>query len=93
MDVVFKMLDDGGFVAGDRDSEMTSYAYPSSPYALAAKNYPKLVAEDMLASERIHYRNVPAVKEHDDRNWRLLSRADQQLPPSEPEGAPAPPAQ
>ena len=29
MDVVFKMFEDGGFVAGDRDSGMTStYAYP-----------------------------------------------------------------
>jgi hypothetical protein len=75
MNVVFAMINNGGFVAGDRDSGMTSYAYPSSPHALVAKKYPKLVAEDMLGSERMSYRSVPAVKEYDLANWRKLRDA------------------
>jgi hypothetical protein len=82
MDLKFRMLDDGGFVAGDCDSEMTSYAYPSSPHALVAKNHPKAVAEDMLGSERIEYRAVPAVKEYDRKNWLLICGASEQGQPS-----------
>lgn len=84
MDIVFKMLDDGGFVAGDRDSEMTSYAYPSSPHAIVAKKYPKLVAEEMIENERMNYRAIPAVKEYDRKNWLFMANADQQIPPSLP---------
>ena len=72
MDLVFKMLEDGGFVAGDRGSGMTSYAYPSSPHANVAKKHPKLVAEDMLSREWMQARNIPAVKEYDRLNWKLL---------------------
>ena len=79
MDVVFKMLDDGGFVAGDRDSGMTSYAYPSSPHANVAKKHPKLVAEDMLGSEWMQARSIPAVKEYDRKNWLLLDPPAQTL--------------
>jgi len=79
MNVVFKMLDDGGFVAGDRDSGMTSYAYPSSPHAIVAKKHAKLVAEDMLGSERMSYRAVPAIKQYDLKNWELLAVEEQTL--------------
>lgn len=72
MKAVFKMLEDGGFVAGDEDSRMTAYAYPSSPHANVAKRYPKLVAEEMLEAERSSYRKIPAVQEHDRKNWLLL---------------------
>lgn len=75
MNAIFAMLDDGAFVAGDRDSGMTSYAYPSSPHALVAKSYPKMIAEDMLSSERMSYRSVPAAKEYDLRNWARLRDA------------------
>lgn len=73
MDIVFRMMPDGGFVAGDRDSEMTSYAYPSSPHAIVAKRYPKLVAEEMLASERSDYRKIPAIADYDAANWRKIA--------------------
>lgn len=78
MNVVFKMLDDGGFVAGDRDSGMTSYAYPSSPHATVAKQYAKLVAEDMLRSEWMQARNIPFVKEYDRKNWMLIEGVTEQ---------------
>ena len=73
MNPVFKMLPDGGFVAGDTDSRLTSYAYPSSPHAIVAKKHARLVAEDMLGSERIEYRKIPAIAEYDARNWKLLT--------------------
>ena len=79
MKAVFKMLDDGGFVAGDADSRMTAYAYPTSPHAIVAKRYPKLVAEEMLESERVCFRKVPAVKEYDAKNWLLIGEAEFQL--------------
>jgi hypothetical protein len=72
MHPVFKTLEDGGFVAGDKDSRITSYAYPTSPHALLARRYPKYVAAEMLKNERMSYRSVPAVQEHDARNWLLL---------------------
>ena len=77
MNIVFRMMPDGGFVAGDRDSEMTSYAYPSSPHALVAKKHPKAVAEDMLASERMDYRKIPAILEYDAANWRKIAGASE----------------
>lgn len=72
MKAVFRMLEDGGFVAGDEDSRMTAYAYPSSPHAGVAKRHPKAVAEDMLGSERQSYRTIPAIQEYDRKNWLLL---------------------
>jgi len=78
MEVIFKMLEDGGFVAGDRGSGMTSYAYPSSPHAIVAKKHAKLVAEDMVTSERMSYRAIPAIKEYDRKNWLLLDGATQE---------------
>ena len=91
MDAVFKALEDGGFVAGDKGSGMTSYAYPSSPHALVARRYPKQVAEDMLASERIYYRSVPAIRKYDRKNWMLIEGVTDQdiaeIMPPKPEDA------
>lgn len=72
MNVIFKMLPDGGFIAGDTDSRLTSYAYPSSPHAIVAKKYPRTVAEDILGAEKLHYRQLDSVKEYDARNWKIL---------------------
>jgi len=66
------MLPDGGFVAGDTDSKLTSYAYPTSPHAIVAKKYAKHVAEDMLAAESVWMRKIPSVADYDARNWTLL---------------------
>ena len=72
MNVVFKMLPDGGFVAGDTVSRLTSYAYPSSPHAETAKKHPRGAASNMLANEEQHYRALNSVKEYDARNWKIL---------------------
>lgn len=78
MEVIFKMLEDGGFVAGDKGTGMTSYAYPSSPHANVAKKHPKAVAEDMIGSEKMAYRVMPWGKEYDRKNWLLLDGATQE---------------
>ena len=72
MEIVFKILEDGGFVAGDRGSGLTCYAYPNSPHANVARNHPKAVAEEMLSSERINYRTVSAIRNYDRENWARL---------------------
>lgn len=75
MNVIFATLPDGAFVAGDRDSGMTAYAYPGSPHAMMANKHARLIAEDMLRSERMSYRSVPAVKDYDLANWHRLRDA------------------
>lgn len=67
------MLDNGAFVAGDRDTEMTAYAYPTSPHAIVAKKYPKRVAEDMLAAESVWMHKTPYAQNYDAANWRLIA--------------------
>ncbi len=75
MEIVFKMLEDGGFVAGDRGSGLTAYAYPSSSHANVAQRYPKLVAEEMIENEKPHYRQLDSVKEYDRKNWLILDES------------------
>lgn len=72
MKVQFAYLTNGAFVAGDMNSGMTSFAYPSSPHAIVAKKYPALVAAEMIESERMSYRSIPAVQDYDCRNWKIL---------------------
>lgn len=48
MSIVFKLLDDGGFVVGDTDTGRTAYAYPTSPFATKAKKSPVNVAKAMM---------------------------------------------
>lgn len=75
MSIVFKLLPDGGFVAGDTESRMTSYAYPTSPLAKVARHSPKTVAEEMLAREMPFFRVAPSILEYDQRNWIILGGA------------------
>lgn len=48
--VKFKLLADGGFVAGDTFTEKTSYAYPTSTHATTARRLPERVALEMVQS-------------------------------------------
>ena len=73
MTVVYKLLKNGGFVAGDAESGVTSYAYPTSPYALTAKKHPKAVAEEMLEFEQVNFRSSETIQEYDQRNWARLA--------------------
>ena len=46
--IVYRMFEDGGFVAGDTATERTSYAYPTSTHAIDAKRNPAKVAAEMV---------------------------------------------
>lgn len=70
--IVYSLLPDGGFVCGDTESRLTSYAYPSSINALAAKKYPQAVAILMVAGESEWTREGNFAKEYDNRNWVKL---------------------
>jgi hypothetical protein len=48
--IKFKLLADGGFVAGDTETNKTSYAYPTSTYATLARRMPERTAADMIKS-------------------------------------------
>ena len=72
--LVFKLLPDGGFVAGDTESRLTSYAYPTSTHANAAKRKPEATAREMVKNESraLHSFGVPRVVEYDAHNWQRL---------------------
>lgn len=69
--MIFHKLDkDGGFTAGDSESRMTSYAFPTSTHANRAKQSPMEVAEEMLANETRH--GFDHEFRYDDSNWCKL---------------------
>lgn len=75
MTIKFKILPDGGFVAGDTESGLTSYAYPSSPYAISARKNPAKVAATMIRGEGALSRTYSEhAKEYDRKNWETLNK-------------------
>jgi hypothetical protein len=72
--LVFRMLPCGAFVAGDRGSGFTCYAYPTSTYATQAKRNPEKTARLMMRRENDSGRLVPEdiCKRYDAHNWALL---------------------
>lgn len=72
--VQYRLLPDGGFVAGDLDTRITGYAYPSSLRAEQAKQDPAGAAQSMIGLESSWKGRAlsPAVPEFDRRNWKLL---------------------
>jgi len=68
---VFKLLLDGGFVCGDTESRVTSYAYPTSEHAVLAKRDAAKVAATMLGAERRY--GMPHEADYDARMWRKLT--------------------
>jgi hypothetical protein len=74
MAITYKLLEDGAFVAGDTDSRLTSYAYPTSIHATKAKRRPGKVAAAMIAGEEAAItatRNIRS--DYDERNWQRLA--------------------
>jgi hypothetical protein len=72
MTIIFKLLSDGAFVAGDTASGTTYYSYPTSANAEAAKKHPErqsIYAQSMIDSQR---RNNGIGAEYDDANWKRL---------------------
>jgi hypothetical protein len=80
MAIVYRLLDDGGFVAGDTATEHTCYAYPTSDSATKAKRNPAQIAIQMMAHEnafrptvRNFVRVHASIAESDARNWKRLN--------------------
>ena len=73
--IIFRMLPDGGFIVGDRTTGLTSYAFPTSIYAEAARFWPARAATLMLQQEnkcaaaRAIFKSV---REFDAQNWNDL---------------------
>lgn len=52
MAIIHKFDQSGGFAAGDTDTGLTSFAYPSSTHATDAKRNADKVAAEMMANEK-----------------------------------------
>lgn len=75
MAIVWKLDQSGGFLCGDTESRLTSYAYPTSVHACAAKRKPEAVAREMIAGEWASLRVLPDIKAYDLRHWKELEAA------------------
>ena len=73
--IVFSLLPDGAFVCGDTESRLTSYAYPTSQHANAAKRKGESVACEMMRMERAFFRQTASVRQYDARNWNRMADA------------------
>jgi hypothetical protein len=65
----------GGFTVLDTETGLTSYAYPSSTYAVQARKYPGRVAKAMIKGELVVYRLDPAIEERDRMRERQIRDA------------------
>lgn len=72
MTVVFKMLANIGFVAGDTATGRTAFAYPTSPHATSARRHPLRVATEMMKQANA-FTSPYSTSEYDANNWRLLN--------------------
>ena len=73
--IVYNLLPDGGFVCGDTQTRATSYAYPTSDHAVAARKNPAKVAIDMVkqANEWLAGHDVCSLTaNYNLRNWTEL---------------------
>lgn len=70
MTIVYHLAADGGFTAGNTETRITAYAYPTSHYARRAKRAAAATAVKMLADEQRPPLGYEA--EYDARHWRIL---------------------
>lgn len=70
--IVFTFSRDGGFIAGDTDTELTAYAFRTSWFACRAVQKPAAAAVAMLANESP---SLPRPPGFDARNWAELNVA------------------
>ncbi len=73
MTIVYKLLDDGSFVAGDTDTCLTAFAYPRSPAASLATRRPYAAARGLVEGQHPADRLTPWGRNHDAINWRRLA--------------------
>ena len=73
-EIRYKMLPDGGFVAGDPVTRITCYAYPASQFAEDARRKPVETAQKMIDREwnGARERGFSFVTDYDLRNWERL---------------------
>lgn len=78
MTIRYHLDERGGFVCGDTESGVTSYAYPSSTNAMQARKFPGVVAAQMVAGQawRLGRDPLPYEREYDARNWVKLGGRD-----------------
>ena len=74
MTIRYHIGQDGSFTAGDVDSGVTAYAYPSSEHAAEAKRNPLEVAEEMIQGEMSWSRMSHLAAAYDRRNWERMAR-------------------
>lgn len=74
MTIAYRLLPDGGFVCGDTQTGLTSYAYQTSTHAERARRHPKLVAREMCGAEDAICRVLPSVRGADARHWQILAQ-------------------
>jgi hypothetical protein len=67
MRIIYRILADGGFVAGDADTELTGHAYPTSVQARHARRHPVRTALEMIGAEI-----ASRADDYDSRNWKRL---------------------
>jgi hypothetical protein len=72
--ITFKLLPDGGFVAGDTDTGRASYAYPTSSHATIARTMPARIAAEMMESANRYAASCPAhiLNDYHSRLWDML---------------------
>ncbi len=66
---------DGGFTAGDTETGITAYSYPTSHYSTNAKRHAAATAETMLRIEATSRKWTPLsiAQSYDARNWARLN--------------------
>lgn len=76
--IIYTFDRDGAFIAGDTDTEATSYAYPTSTYATAAKRDPEGTAREMTRAAFATDLFLPKdiVARANARNWSNLNSDD-----------------
>ncbi|UKJ74527.1 hypothetical protein [Azospirillum brasilense] len=75
MAILFMHTPEGGFLAGDTETGLTSYAYPTSTHATRARNHPGKVAAEMMTSETASSRRAVPDAAARDAKWLEQLRA------------------
>ncbi|MCW2242223.1 hypothetical protein [Azospirillum canadense] len=69
MTILYMHTPEGGFLAGDTETGLTSYAYPTSSDATKAKRNPAKVAAEMMANETASSRRAVPDAAARDAEW------------------------
>lgn len=75
--IICRHTPEGGFIAGDTETRITAYAYPSSTNATKAALGARAadrIARAMLAKE-LPRSAYPAAHSYDERNWQVLGHS------------------